>query len=266
MALFRRHFLTPTRLNAMAKTVAVLQSNYIPWKGYFDIINAGDEFILYDDCQFTKNDWRNRNKIRVPQGTMWLTIPVRTSGRLEQPICLTEVADGRWARKHWQSILTSYAKAPFFAKLGPVLHRCYETAAGLTSLSRINRLFIHTMCELLGIDTVISWSMDYRLSEIEPSSKVLELCRQAGATAYLSGPSARAYLDESAFAAAGIEVRWMDYSGYAQRPYRQVFEPCIHEVSVIDLLLNAGPEGARELMLTFEAQAGRVPAAARVGE
>lgn len=250
----------------MAKTVAVLQSNYIPWKGYFDIINAVDEFILYDDCQFTKNDWRNRNKIRVPQGTMWLTIPVRTSGRLGQPICLTEVAEGRWVHKHWQSILTYYAKAPFFPHLGPVFKRCYETAAGMTLLSRINHLFIHAVCELLGIDTVISWSMDYRLSEVEASSKVLELCRQAGAGAYLSGPSARAYLDEGAFAAAGIEVGWMDYAGYAQRPYRQVFEPCIHEVTIIDLLLNAGPEGARELMLTFGAPPRRAPAAASVVE
>jgi hypothetical protein len=250
----------------MAKTVAILQSNYIPWKGYFDIINAVDEFILYDDCQFTKNDWRNRNKIRVPQGTMWLTIPVRTSGRLGQPICRTEVLEARWAHKHWQSILTYYAKAPFFPALGPVLQRCYETAAGLTLLSRINHLFMQTVCEILGMSTVITWSMDYRLSAADPSGKVLELCRQAGASAYLTGPSACAYLDEAAFAAAGIETRWMDYAGYAHRPYRQVFEPCIHEVSIIDLLLNSGPEQSRELMLTFESPPDRSPGEIRFAE
>jgi hypothetical protein len=245
----------------MAKTVAVLQSNYIPWKGYFDIINAVDEFILYDDCQFTKNDWRNRNKIRVPQGTMWLTVPVRTSGRFGQPIYLTEVVDGRWAKKHWQSIVTYYAKAPYFPELAPVLQRCYEIASGLALLSRINYLFIHAVCELLGIGTAISWSMDYSLSKDDPSDKVLELCQQANATAYLSGPRARAYLNKAAFAAGGIEVRWLDYSEYAQRPYWQVYEPCLHEVTVIDLLMNAGPEMARELMLTFELQAPHIPVA-----
>jgi hypothetical protein len=92
------------------KKVAIIQSNYIPWKGYFDIINGVDEFILLDDVQFTKNSWRNRNRLKTPKGPLWLTIPVVTAGRFGQTIAEVEIADGSWAEKHWRSWQTYYAE------------------------------------------------------------------------------------------------------------------------------------------------------------
>ena len=135
------------------KRLAVIQSSYIPWKGYFDIINAADAFILYDDAQYTKNDWRNRNRIKTAEGPRWLTIPVRASGRFGQAIKDVEVADGRWADKHWKSITTHYAKARFSPDLFGILGDCYAEAATLRSLSVINELFIRRICNLLGVET-----------------------------------------------------------------------------------------------------------------
>src|SRR5208283_1807000 len=93
------------------KSLAAIQSNYIPWKGYFDIINRVDEFMLYDDAQYTRRDWRNRNKIKTPRGLRWLTIPVRVKGKFHQKICETEISDPGWAAGHWQTLRQNYARA-----------------------------------------------------------------------------------------------------------------------------------------------------------
>jgi WbqC-like protein family len=112
------------------KRIAILQSNYIPWKGYFDIIASVDEFIVYDEVQYTKNDWRNRNIIKTPGGTLWLTIPVRHSGRFGQSISETRVSDRSWARKHWQSFVTYYSKAGHFGTVGKLLQEAYAHCSG----------------------------------------------------------------------------------------------------------------------------------------
>src|SRR5436853_6671802 len=96
------------------KTVAIVQSNYIPWKGYFDLIRQSDLFILYDDVQYTKRDWRNRNLIKTANGLHWLTIPVQVKGRFEQRICDVEISDVSWPRLHWQTLAHHYARAPFW--------------------------------------------------------------------------------------------------------------------------------------------------------
>src|SRR5216683_727265 len=98
----------------MSKTIAAVQSNYIPWRGYFDLISQVDEFILFDDAQYTRRDWRNRNKIKTPKGLIWLTIPVETKGKYSQKIKDTVVTDSKWARDHWRSIVHNYSKAPYF--------------------------------------------------------------------------------------------------------------------------------------------------------
>lgn len=230
------------------RRAAILQSSYVPWKGTFDMVNLVDEFILYDDAAYSKNGWRNRNRIKTAGGPLWLTIPVRVTGRSGQPIREVEVGDPRWAAKHWKSLATWYARAPHFDELAPVLRGLYERAAGEVLLSRINELFLRGLCDLLGIRTRITRSMDYRL-EGDRVERLLGLCEQAGAGEYLTGPAARAYLDEARFAARGIAVRWMDYSGYPE--YRQLFcPPFVHEVSILDLLLNEGPQGARQYLLS----------------
>lgn len=225
------------------KRAAILQSSYIPWKGYFDLIRKVDELILYDDVSYSKNDWRNRNRIKTRTGPLWLTIPVLATGRFGQRIRDVEIGDRRWTAKHWKSIQTHYARAPFFSEVAPVLRDLYERAEGQISLSVVNEMFLEALCDLLDIGTRITRSEDYELQG-DRTERLVHLCEQAGASEYLSGPAAQSYLDEKEFASRGIAVRWMDYAGYPE--YGQLFcPPFVHEVSVIDLLLNEGIEGAR---------------------
>ncbi len=224
----------------MAKKAAIVQSNYIPWKGYFDLIASVDEFILFDDMQYTKRDWRNRNKIKTPRGPAWLTIPVESKGKYLQKIRDTKVADPEWGKKHWRRIGDNYAKARFFKDYEEALAPLFFTGADY--LSEINRAFIATLCALLGIRTRITDAGDYPPFEGK-SARLAELCLRAGADEYLSGPSARDYLDESVFSERGIRVSYIDYSGYPE--YRQLFPPFDHRVSVLDLLFNEGPEARR---------------------
>ncbi len=230
------------------KRVAILQSSYIPWKGYFDIIASVDEFILYDDAQYTRNDWRNRNRIKTRTGTAWLTIPVLFKGRFGQKICEAEIGDPRWAARHWKSLQTYYARADCFQAVAPTIRSLYERTAGERSLSRVNEMFLHALCGLLGIATRISRSSDYEILG-DRTDRLVHLCEQAGATEYLTGPSARAYLEEDRFVARGITVRWMSYAGYPE--HRQLYTPpFIHEVSILDLLFNVGPDEAGRYMLS----------------
>ncbi|MGZ3707857.1 MAG: WbqC family protein [Bdellovibrionota bacterium] len=226
----------------MKKRVAILQSSYIPWKGYFDIIRAVDEFVLYDDAQYTRRDWRNRNKIKTPNGPLWLTIPVETKGKYLQKINETVVSDPSWAEQHWKSICQNYRKAPHFAEYEKMFEALYESLASERSLSQINFRAMKTICPLLSIPTKITWSSDYRLAEGK-TEKLLEICVQAEASEYLSGPSAQGYLEEQKFLDAKIAVSWANYSGYPE--YSQLFPPFTHEVSVLDLLFNQGPEAPR---------------------
>jgi hypothetical protein len=234
---------------AGAKRVAIVQSNYIPWKGYFDLINLVDEFILFDDRQFTRRDWRNRNLIKTARGLHWLTIPVRVKGRYEQRIDET-VTDGRdWSDKHWKTISHTYASSPHFNEYRDVFAAAYASS-GEERLSDVNRRFLEAICHILGIRTRLSWSTDYPTTG-DRTERLINLCRLAGATAYLSGPAARVYIDEAQFQAAGIELTYMDYSGYPEYPQPHgAFE---HGVSIIDLLFNAGPEAPR-YMKSFGAQ------------
>jgi hypothetical protein len=224
------------------RRVVILQSCYIPWKGYFDLIRAADEFILYDDAQYTRNDWRNRNCIKTARGVEWLTIPVRSKGRHKQKIHETEVADRGWARQHWRSLELNYARAPHFARYRDTLASTYHSLEGEQMLSAINRRFLDVTCELLGIDTRITWSMDYTLAEGK-TERVVQLCRDARATHCLCGPSARSYMEPQRFEEAGIALEYADYSGYP--PYPQLHGPFVHEVSILDLLFNTGDEATR---------------------
>ncbi|RME61231.1 hypothetical protein D6779_00440 [Candidatus Parcubacteria bacterium] len=227
----------------MSKTIAIVQSNYIPWKGYFDLIGLVDEFILFDDMQYTRRDWRNRNRIKTPQGVQWLVIPVRSKGNYHAPICEIEVSDPFWAVRHWKTIRFNYGRAPYFHQFESFFEELYLECEE-RYLSRINYRFLKAICDLLDIRTKLSWSMDYTLIEGR-TERIVDLCYQAGATRYLTGPSARSYLNEQLFDEAGIELVYMDYSGYPEYP--QLYPPFEHAVSVIDLIFNTGPK-ARKYM------------------
>lgn len=222
------------------KTVAINQSNYLPWKGYFDLIASVDEFILYDDMQFTKNDWRNRNQIKTAKGIEWLSVPVGQDIRRRIRDVLLP-ADRRWQTKHWKTIETNYGRAPHFAEVASFLAPIYAEPPPI-HLSVLNRRLIEAICRYLGIVTRITNSWDYRL-EGGQTGRLVSLCQQAGATRYLSGPAAKDYLDEGLFRTGGIEVIWMDYNGYPEYP--QLWGPFVHQVSIIDLLCNCGQEAPR---------------------
>jgi len=227
------------------KRVAIVQSSYIPWKGYFDLIRSVDAFLLLDNVQFTRRDWRNRNRIKTRQGLAWLSIPVHTRGRYTQLIEDTTTSDPDWGRRHWQTICANYAKAPYFDHYADRFAELYERS--FTRLSEINHAFTAAICESLGITTPMAWSNAFETRNT-PSERLIDLCLAVGGTDYLSGPSARDYLDVGAFEAAGIAVQFADYSGYPE--YAQPHGPFEHHVSALDLLFCTGP-GALEFMKTL---------------
>ena len=216
--------------------MAIVQSNYVPWRGYFDLIASVDEFILLEDAQYTRRDWRNRNRIKAPGGTRWLSIPVQVSGRYTQAICETRIADPDWSRRHWDIIRSTYSTSPAFDAHADFIRELYASAPS-PFLSDINRHFLRGINETLGIDTPLVDSRVYGPRGTK-DEKLLDLCLKAGAVEYVSGPGARSYLDEQRFEASGVQVTWFEYGPYPQ--YDQIHPPFIPEVSVLDVLLCGG--------------------------
>lgn len=132
-------------------TAVILQSNYIPWKGYFDLIHDADVFIFYDDVQFTVRDWRTRNRIKTPQGLQWLSVPAGSDrNRL---ICEVALTDPTWQARHWQTIEQNYRKCPYFDRYRPTFEALYLDRRW-DNLSELNQTFIRVIAgELLGIRT-----------------------------------------------------------------------------------------------------------------
>ena len=226
---------------AGAKRVAIIQSSYIPWKGYFDIINQVDEFILYDDRQYTRRDWRNRNLIKTAHGLHWLTIPVQVKGRYTQRIDETLIGEPGWAERHWKTIEQAYSAAPHFRTYRDAIGELYLKCSA-HRLSDVNRRFLEAISGWLGIRTPFSWSTDYEASG-DRTARLVSLCQSAGAGEYLSGPAARSYIDSALFQEAGLRLTYMDYSGYPEYP--QLHGPFEHGVTILDLLFNAGADAPR---------------------
>ena len=218
-------------------TVVVLQSNYIPWKGYFDLIHDADVFIFYDDLQFTKNDWRNRNKIKTIKGSRWLSIPVGTSAN--RLICEVALDDAGWQRSHWDSLRQQYEKRPYFK-----LYRSFFESVYLgkqwKNLSELNQFLIrHISHEILKISTQFLDSREFELDG-QKLDRLLDLVVKSKATRYVSGPAAKDYIQPERFEALGIDLVWKDYSNYPEYP--QAHPPFEHGVTILDLLFNVGPE------------------------
>ena len=173
--------------------IAIVQSNYIPWKGYFDLMRSVDEFVLFDDVQYTRRDWRNRNRIKTARGPAWLTIPVNTRGQYLSPIKDITVSDVSWGTHHWRTLAANYARAPYFRQYAERFERLYLENQE-THLSAINRSWLEALCEILGVRTRLSWSMNFDVVEGR-TERLVSICQQAGADCYVSGPAARAYLD-----------------------------------------------------------------------
>lgn len=216
------------------KRIALLQSNYIPWKGYFDLIRDVDEFYIYDEVQYTKNDWRNRNLILTSQGKQWLTIPVRHEF-LGQPINEIKIANKKWAIKHWKTIKANYGKAPNFKFFAPIFEELYlHSNEGLLSL--VNEKFILAICEILKIKTPIFRSANFEL-EGDKNERIIDLCQKTQANVYVSGPAAKDYADENLFKKRNIDLVWYNY--HLPKPYNQLnsgnFDPF---VSILDFIFS----------------------------
>ena len=217
--------------------VVINQSNYLPWKGYFDLIHDADLFIFLDDVQFTKNDWRNRNRLKTAGGPDWLSIPV--GKHLNRLVCEVPLPATDWASCHWRTLETHYRSCPHFATYAPALEAACLAHRAAT-LSELNQHLIKLIArDFLGITTQFADSRDYQIGG-RGQERVLGLLQAVGASTYISGPAGKAYLDESRFATAGIDLRWKDYAGYPD--YQQPHPPFEHAVTVLDLLFSVGPE------------------------
>jgi len=224
--------------------ICIIQSCYIPWKGFFDLIRRCDEYVIFDTAQYVKGHWHNRNRIKTADGVTWLTIPVLTKGRYDQPIDQVEI-EKPWADKHWRAIELAYKRAPFFEQFAPAVKRWYERADKQARLTDVNAIFLHGIADLFGVKTRIVRDTAYPADGTK-TKRLLGIARAAGADRYLSGPSARAYFDEAMFTEAGITPEWMSYAGYPEYP--QLHGTFEHAVSAFDLLFNAGPDAPRYLI------------------
>lgn len=230
----------------MIKNVIITQSNYIPWKGYFDAISIADEFVVYDDMQYTKRDWRNRNLIKTQQGLKWLTIPVEVKGNFFQKINETKIADKNWNKQHWDILKQSYSKSKKFSETKDFVENLYRSIS-FDYLTDVNVHFITEICAYLKIDVNLKMSSDFVLNE-ERSHRLLDICLELNATDYYSGPAAKAYMDEKIFEDAKIGVHYFDYSNYLE--YEQLNPPFEHGVSILDLIFNEGEDSHKFLKNT----------------
>jgi hypothetical protein len=222
--------------------VAVIQSNYIPWRGYFDFIASVDQFVVYDDVQYSKGSWRNRNRVKCPSGALkWLTVPVRVT----LGMAIDEVRIGNsakpWREQHRQTLSESLQSAPHF---GDAMALWSDAVlAGDEYLSELNLRLIRGICSYLRINTPIAMARDFQLSGAK-TERLLQLLKRLGASSYLSGPSAMAYLDVPLLAANGISA---EYKSYDYAPYPQLWGKFVGTVSVLDLIANVGPSAREHL-------------------
>lgn len=205
-----------------------------------------DEFVIFDTAQYTRSDWRNRNKIYTDQGLHWLSIPIRQVS-LKQNILGTKITDEKWSVKHWRSISQSYSKSKFFNDYAAVFEEFYLNCSEVY-LSKINYSLIRIVNDILDISTKITSSSDYCLVEGQ-TEKLLNICKQANANIYLSGPAAKIYFDTSLAEKMGVSIEWIDYTGYPE--YTQLHSPFEHSVTILDLIFNEGPN-AKKFMKSFK--------------
>jgi hypothetical protein len=216
----------------------ILQPSYIPWRGYFYQIRCADVFVFYDDVQFDKGGWRHRNRISTLQGPHWLTIPVKHKGHLRDNLKLSDVVidwNQNWITKHWRSICQSYARSPFFLEVSSMLKPFYETHP-----DKLCEFIIPlTICisEFLGLQTRFMRSSEMNISGGQ-TERLVNIVNAVGCSRYLSGPSAKSYIDASEFAASGITL---EYAHYDFPEYPQLHPPFEPQLSIIDLLFMVGP-------------------------
>lgn len=230
-------------MNKELKRVAIVQSNYLPWIGYFDLINSVDEFIFLDEVQYTNRDWRNRNRIITAEGLKWLTIPVAAKIESEKTkISDVRFANSDWKKAHLEILKRNYAKSTYFDEFYPLISNIYSDQT-TDKLSIFNQETISKLCKIMGIATKLFDSSLFPTKGTK-SEKLLELCLYVGATTYVSGPAAKAYLDTDLFSRNGVSVEWFEYN-YKKYPQLWGFEE--EKVSILDPILNVGKDCLAEI-------------------
>jgi hypothetical protein len=227
------------------KKVAIVQSNYIPWKGYFDMIRNVDLFIFYDHVQYTKYDWRSRNYIKGPEGVRLLSIPCGQN--INRKICEVEPVNSYWQKSHLDSIRQCYKRTPFFRNFIPFLEDIY-LGKEWKNLSEFNQHVIQRITyEILKAETVFEDSRKYEINYTKALG-VKEILEKCGAEIHLCGPAAKNYLTDEFLKSISAKFVWMNYDDYPQ--YNQLFPPFEHKISILDLIFNEGYE-AVNYMKTF---------------
>lgn len=217
----------------------ILQPSYLPWLGYFEQLHQADVFVVYDNVQFDKHGWRNRNRIRTKEGTEWLTVPVQTKGRSGQRNNEVRISeDGRWKKKQLGAIRQHYGMTKAFDLHYPQLERVILCAHGW--LLDLNLELLHLAAGWLGLERKVCLSSDLGvLEDLNPTERLVEICRAVGASSFYEGASGRNYIEEERFACAGIQLAYQDY---AHPVYAQQYPGFVSHLSVIDLLFNHGEE------------------------
>jgi len=216
---------------------AILQPSYIPWRGFFHQIQKVDLFIFYDDVQYDKHGWRNRNRIKTANGSIWLTIPVQSKGNTKEhtPINEIRVVDHKWSAKHWMTIQLAYKRARHFAEYAPLVESLYQQRSDLLADFTIDSTI--ALARALGIKHTQFLRSSAIPVEGQKTERLIGLLQSVGATHYVSGPSAESYIDQESFRSAGIDLEYMRYD-YPQ--YEQLHPPFDPQVSILDLMFSAG--------------------------
>lgn len=254
----RNHFQSELQMNCV-----ILQPSYIPWRGFFHQIQKADVFVFYDDVQFDKRGWRNRNRIKMPRGSEWLTIPVKSKGHQLEHTPINEIQicwDGDWNRKHWCTLQQHYRRAPFFEHYRPFLQSVFARRDELLADFTIDLTI--ALARQLGLTQTRFVRSSSLPAEGAKTDRLLSVLRAVGATHYISGPSAKAYLEGNKFESAGITYSFMSYD-YPEYP--QLFPPFDPQVSILDLLLMTGPQAPGFIWGNTAERAVRCPANQETG-
>lgn len=225
-------------MNSGQKTIGILQPSYLPWLGFFEQIERSDVFVIYDDVQYSKGSWRNRNRIRTTEGWMWLSIPILTKGRSKQLIQEVEIKpSANWVSKHLKSLETYYQKAPFYQTYMPDF-KALLLQKKWSQLVELNMVLIQWLCDCFEIDTQFVYSSQLNIQSSDPSERLIEICQLLEGHHFYEGASGKNYMKMDLFEKANIKVTFQNF----QHPvYSQLHSPFIPYLSAIDFLMNCGP-------------------------
>jgi hypothetical protein len=221
-------------------TLAVMQPTYMPWIGYFDLIDQADTFIFLDDVQLARQSWQTRNKIRGSNGeALMLSIPVRHAGDLDQALNAVQVNDQQpWRKKHGRTIQQSYARAPHGAVASDLWHQALALEGD--KLAAITQNAITAVCGAIGITTDLRKSTDFSGHE-NRTERLIRLCRDVGADTYISPLGASDYLQEDSadqrFSDAGLTLKFQTYK---HPTYDQGSVEFLSHLGIVDLLAFCG--------------------------